>query len=616
MATLILRGTKGQRLTHEELDSNFLALDSDISILQANYVTTDTAQTITGAKTLSATLTAQNIIPSADSAYDLGSAGAKWKDLYLSGQSIYLGSVILKDSAGSLVIYDSVGIAKSPFTATTADAWTTGRTITLTGDVTGTSGSFDGSGNLSFATTIAANSVALGTDTTGNYVGTIAGTTNQVNVSGSGSETAAVTLSLPQDIHTGASPTFSNLSLNGLLYGSLTDSITAGSTQTQAGATSLTTMVNRVTTVTTDGDGVKLPTATAGARVIIINDDSAQLLRIWPNTSDTIEGGTVDAADLTDLPAGEAREYVAVSATDWQSIPLGGAGSSTFSINTYTMSGGETSQIVSYTPGQLNVYLNGTLLKNGTDYIATNGTSITGLSAMSAGSILEVHTWATTELYDSSVFSIQTFTMSGGETSQAVSYTPGKLNVYLNGALLLNGTDYIATNGTSITGLQAMTSGDILEIHTWKIVSVYSVASLNEITDVTITSAATNDYIKWNGSAWVNSSTFTDSLGELRQLPTPDAEKTGSYSLDTGDVGVAVLVGSGGSVTIPDSVFSADDIVSVVNKSGGNITITCSITTCDLDGVDVATITVADDGMAVIFFQSGTACTVFGRGLS
>jgi hypothetical protein len=54
--------------------------------------------------------------------------------------------------------------------AATATKWATGRTITLTGDVTGVSGTFDGSGNLSFATTIAANSVALGTDTTGNYV--------------------------------------------------------------------------------------------------------------------------------------------------------------------------------------------------------------------------------------------------------------------------------------------------------------------------------------------------------------------------------------------------------------------------------------------------------------
>jgi len=47
---------------------------------------------------------------------------------------------------------------------------------------------------------IAANSVALGTDTTGNYVATVAGTTNQITITGSGSETAAVTVALTNDV--------------------------------------------------------------------------------------------------------------------------------------------------------------------------------------------------------------------------------------------------------------------------------------------------------------------------------------------------------------------------------------------------------------------------------
>jgi hypothetical protein len=100
--------------------------------------------------------------------------------------------------------------------ASTASQWATSRTINLTGDVSG-SASIDGTANVNITTTIAPNSVALGTDTTGNYVATIAGTTNQVNVSGSGSESAAVTLSLPQDIATTSSPTFAtvNASLNG-----------------------------------------------------------------------------------------------------------------------------------------------------------------------------------------------------------------------------------------------------------------------------------------------------------------------------------------------------------------------------------------------------------------
>ncbi len=47
---------------------------------------------------------------------------------------------------------------------------------------------------------IAANSVALGTDTTGNYVATVAGTTNQITVTGSGSEDAGVTVALTDNV--------------------------------------------------------------------------------------------------------------------------------------------------------------------------------------------------------------------------------------------------------------------------------------------------------------------------------------------------------------------------------------------------------------------------------
>jgi len=62
--------------------------------------------------------------------------------------------------------------------ADTATALATGRTIGMTGDVVWTSPSFDGSGNVTAVATIQANSVALGTDTTGNYVGTITAGTN------------------------------------------------------------------------------------------------------------------------------------------------------------------------------------------------------------------------------------------------------------------------------------------------------------------------------------------------------------------------------------------------------------------------------------------------------
>ena len=107
-----------------------------------------------------------------------------------------IGGVSFNGSANiNLPGVNTAGNQNTSGNAATATKWATGRTISLTGDVTGTSGSFDGSGNLSFATTIAANSVALGTDTTGNYVASI---TNGSYITGGngGSEGAALTLAV------------------------------------------------------------------------------------------------------------------------------------------------------------------------------------------------------------------------------------------------------------------------------------------------------------------------------------------------------------------------------------------------------------------------------------
>ncbi len=71
--------------------------------------------------------------------------------------------------------------------------------ITLSGDVSGFA-TMTNLGDVEITTTIQPNSVALGTDTTGSYISTISGTTGEITVSGSGSESAAVTIGLPDDV--------------------------------------------------------------------------------------------------------------------------------------------------------------------------------------------------------------------------------------------------------------------------------------------------------------------------------------------------------------------------------------------------------------------------------
>ena len=73
----------------------------------------------------------------------------------------------------------------------------TPRTFQITGDVVGAAVTFDGTGNVSIAATIQPNSVALGSDTTGDYVQSITGTSNQISVSATSGEGSTPTLSLP-----------------------------------------------------------------------------------------------------------------------------------------------------------------------------------------------------------------------------------------------------------------------------------------------------------------------------------------------------------------------------------------------------------------------------------
>lgn len=122
-----------------------------------------------------------------------------------------------------------------------------------------------------------------------------------------------------------------------------------------------------------------------------------------------------------------------------------------------------------------------------------------------------------------------------------------------------------------------------------------------------------------NAPAIAGTNTYTlppdaSTLG-YRNVPQSGSDKTTSYTLATTDIGEFVGVGTGGSVTIPNSTFSAGDIVSIFNNTTGNITITCSITTAYIAGTntDKDTMTLATRGVATVLFISGTVCVVTGN---
>jgi len=114
-------------------------------------------------------------------------------------------SVAIRDENGSLHANEFIGTMNG--NASTADKWAAPITLTLDGDVSG-SASFDGSTGVTLTVTSGSNSIALGTDTTGNYVQSIATKANQsdyINIfvdgtqDGAGGESSSVQIGLDAD---------------------------------------------------------------------------------------------------------------------------------------------------------------------------------------------------------------------------------------------------------------------------------------------------------------------------------------------------------------------------------------------------------------------------------
>jgi hypothetical protein len=171
-------------------------------------------------------------------------------------------------------------------------------TIALTGDVTGT-GTITDLGNVSFATTIAANSVALGTDTTGNYVASLVAGTN-ITLSNNSGEGATPTIGL------------TNNTISGISLGSNLATLTIGtglSGTSYNGSTGVT-IANTGVTSNVAGTGVTVSGAT-GAVTISIGQAVA--------TSDNVRFNSLGIGMAASATAGRidaANDIVAFSSSD------------------------------------------------------------------------------------------------------------------------------------------------------------------------------------------------------------------------------------------------------------------------------------------------------------
>ena len=206
--------------------------------------------------------------------------------------SANLASALTDESGSSTVAFTTSPTFVTPTigaaTATTVNKVTvtapaTGSTLTLVeGSTLATSGAFS-----TTLTATAATNVTL--PTTGTLI-TLAGTETLTNK----------TLTTP--------------ALNGAVVDN--DNAVSAAGSTQAGATALTVDYNVVTTVGASA-GVKLPTGTAGRRIVIVNK-GANTLKIYPVTSSYIDAESIDVA--ISVASNGSIELMASSSTQWYSI--------------------------------------------------------------------------------------------------------------------------------------------------------------------------------------------------------------------------------------------------------------------------------------------------------
>ena len=158
-------------------------------------------------------------------------------------------------------------------------------------------------------------------------------------------------------------------------------------------------------------------------------------------------------------------------------------------------------------------------------------------------------------------------TMSGGETSlsgydnasQALSYTPGQEQVYLNGILLVRGDDYTATNGTSITGLSALAASDFIQVNCYNNFSVASVPATS-ITGTIANDKLANSSITINGSAISLGGSVT-LAGDIESV-TASSPLTGGGSTGALTVGIqSASTTQAGAVQLSDSTSTTSSVL-------------------------------------------------------
>ena len=167
------------------------------------------------------------------------------------------------------------------------------------------------------------------------------------------------------------------------------------------------------------------------------------------------------------------------------------------------------------------------------------------------------------------VFSITTTTTS----LTGLAYTPGFVHVFHNGVRLVDGTDYTATNGTSLTLTTAAQNGDevvVVSLGTFQVADAYTKAEADgryvNVTGDTMTGA-----LAVNGNLTVDTNTmFVDAATNRVGIgaTTLDAPLTIKNPSVSGDQNILTVQNGAGTDALAKVVYNqTDDSMKIINAS-------------------------------------------------
>jgi hypothetical protein len=210
----------------------------------------------------------------------------------------------------------------------------------------------------------------------------------------------------------------------------------------------------------------------------------------------------------------------------------------------------------------IDVFVNGVKFVNGTDFTATDGTTVALAAGLAAGNIVEIDNLLTAYLPTNALRTITTFTATAGQTTFSVTYTQGLIDVFYNGSNLAQ-SEYTATNGTSIILATACQLNDIVVVYAYS----YSVGAYSGIGG----SGTINTIPKFTAASTIGDSAITDNGTTVTLVSRALSGTSASFS---STATATAFIPSGATIPSNGMYLSASNTLNFATNSTNRLIIT------------------------------------------